>query len=146
MDITFFLKDVSFTWNNEELICQWMIDTANQEGLDTSESEITIIFCSDEYLLDINVQYLNHDYYTDIITFPYSYSPLTADLFISIDRVKDNADRLGLTFHEELYRVIIHGVLHLCGYKDESTSEIALIRSREDYYLNELQLNLGRKI
>ncbi len=146
MDITFFLKDVSFTWNNEDLISQWITDVAQQESLDTAKGEITIIFCSDEYLLDINIQYLDHDYYTDIITFPYSYSPLAADLFISINRVKENADQLGHGFHEELYRVIIHGILHLCGYKDESTSEIAVIRSKEDYYLNELQLTLDRKI
>lgn len=146
MEIVFFLQDVHFPWKHEDLVRQWILDTAREESLDIEGGEVSIIFCSDEYLLDINIQYLNHDYYTDIITFPYSYSPLTADLFISIDRVKENADRLGHEFHEELYRVIIHGILHLCGYKDKSPSDTTLMRSKEDYYLNELLLTLGGKI
>jgi rRNA maturation RNase YbeY len=86
--------------------------------------DISLIFCSDEYLLDINRTHLDHDYYTDIITFDYTDNQIVSgDLFISIDRVRDNATDFNVSFEHELYRVIIHGVLHLCGYKDKSEDE-----------------------
>ena len=96
-------------------------------------TQVCYIFCSDEYLYNLNQEYLNHDTYTDIITFPYSEPPLVeGDIFISIDRVKENASQFGAPFEQELHRVMIHGVLHLCGYSDKSPDEEALMRKKED--------------
>ena len=100
--------------------------------------DISIIFCSDNYILDVNMKYLQHDYFTDIITFDYCEgSVLSGDLFISIDSVRDNADFYGTEFTDELNRVIVHGLLHLIGYDDHSDSEQKLMRSKEDYYLSQ---------
>lgn len=96
---------------------------------------INIILCSDEYLLQVNQEYLDHDYYTDIITFPINNEPLSADLFISVDRVHDNAESRDSSFIDELNRVIYHGVLHLVGYGDKSEEEITVMRAKEAYYL-----------
>lgn len=97
---------------------------------------ISVIFCSDAYLLNINEQYLGHDYYTDIVTFDYvENSVISGDLFISIDRINDNAKQLGVSFDEELLRVIIHGVLHLTGYKDKTIAEKKIMREKENFYL-----------
>ncbi len=99
--------------------------------------DISLIFCSDEYLLDINRTHLDHDYYTDIITFDYTDNQIVSgDLFISIDRVRDNATDFNVSFEHELYRVIIHGVLHLCGYKDKSDDEEKLMRTKENNALS----------
>jgi rRNA maturation RNase YbeY len=99
--------------------------------------DISVVFTDDEYLLEVNKQYLNHDYYTDVITFDYSEFPsVSGDIMISLDRVKDNAESLGVAFQEELFRVIYHGLLHLCGYKDKSPSDEALMRKKENEYLN----------
>lgn len=119
----------------EDSIKQWISSAIKKES-QIKEGEITLIFCSDEYLLKMNREYLDHDYYTDIITFPYSENPLTADLFISVDRVKDNASQHGIDFQEELRRVIIHGILHLCGYDDNSPALQKKMREAEDKYLN----------
>ena len=98
--------------------------------------EISVVFCSDDYLLKMNEQYLNHDYYTDIITFDYvENSLISGDLFISIDRVKENAIKFAAPFIKELYRVVFHGVLHLVGYKDKTSEEKAEMRNKEDFYL-----------
>jgi rRNA maturation RNase YbeY len=98
--------------------------------------ELTIVFCSDVYLLDLNKTYLNHDYYTDIITFEYTEgSVVSGDLFISIERVKENSGAFDVNFINELCRVIYHGVLHLCGYKDKSDADIKIMREKENYYL-----------
>jgi len=97
------------------------------------EGDINYIFCDDEYLLEINKQYLDHDYYTDIISFDYSVgNELHGDIFISLDRVRENASDFNVTFEEELKRVIIHGVLHYCGFKDKSDDEELLMRLKED--------------
>jgi rRNA maturation RNase YbeY len=99
--------------------------------------DLSFVFTDDEYLLEVNKQYLDHDYYTDVITFDYSVFPLVSgDIMISLDRVKDNADSLGLNFELELYRVVFHGLLHLCGYKDKQKEDVALMRSKEDFYIN----------
>lgn len=135
MNISFFHQDVDFPWREEEEIRQWVIDTLHQENQHMEKGEISIIFCSDDYLLDINTRYLGHDYYTDIITFAYTNSPLTADLYISTDRVKENADARNLMFYEELYRVIIHGILHCSGYDDKTNTEQKRMRAKEDEYL-----------
>jgi len=99
--------------------------------------DISLIFCSDEYLLDMNRTHLDHDYYTDIITFDYTDNQIVSgDLFISIDRVRDNATDFNVSFEHELHRVIIHGVLHLCGYKDKSDDEEKLMRTKENNALS----------
>jgi rRNA maturation RNase YbeY len=101
--------------------------------------DISVIFCSDRYLLDINLKYLNHNYHTDIITFNYVEGDiLSGDLFISVDRVKENAIEYDVIWTKELYRVIFHGLLHLAGYNDKTDEEIRLMREKEDYYLSEV--------
>jgi probable rRNA maturation factor len=101
--------------------------------------DITLIFCTDEELLAINKEHLDHDYYTDIITFNYNNdSIISGDLFISVDRIKDNATQLGVSMEEELHRVSYHGVLHLVGYKDKTDQEIEVMRAKENFYLNKL--------
>ena len=98
-----------------------------------TEGEITYLFCTDEYLLDLNQRFLDHDTLTDIITFDNTMGNLvSADICISIDRVKDNAKDFNVSFEEELRRVLVHGVLHICGYKDKSASEAELMRSKEN--------------
>ena len=100
------------------------------------EKEITIILCSDLYLLKMNIQHLNHDYFTDIITFSYNTdNQISGDLFISLDRLKDNAAIFDVSVNEELERVIYHGVLHLCGFKDKTDKEVSVMREKEKYYL-----------
>ncbi len=99
--------------------------------------EINYIFCDDEYLLKVNREYLKHDYYTDIITFDYvKGKTISGDIFVSLPRIFDNAETLSKDFESEFFRVLAHGVLHLCGYKDKTDEEIAEMRSKEDYYLN----------
>lgn len=103
----------------------------------TALASINYVFCSDEYLVQINRDFLQHDYYTDIITFGLSEAgqPVEAEVYISIDRVKDNAANLAQPVQKELLRVIFHGALHLCGYKDKKKSEITIMRQKEDQYL-----------
>ncbi len=100
--------------------------------------EITIIFCSDDYLLDKNRAYLSHDYYTDIITFDYSENEVVSgDLFISVDRVNDNSKIYNTPFNNELMRVVYHGILHLCGYGDKTEKDEKKMREKENYYINQ---------
>lgn len=118
-----------------DFFVDWFTKITEQEGkvLD----EIALIFCSDDYLLEINQQHLNHDYYTDIVTFDYCWeNHVSGDLFISLDRVRENAATFNKTFENELNRVIIHGVLHLCGYKDKSDEDEIMMRSKEDAALS----------
>jgi rRNA maturation RNase YbeY len=106
-------------------------------SLDYSLKNLSFVFCDDEYLKNINVKYLGHDYYTDVITFDYSTEEgLVGDVFISIERVKENANNFKVSFNEELFRVIIHGVLHLCGFDDKTDKEIKEIRKQENYFLS----------
>lgn len=122
---------------NEEKLQKELLKLTDNEK--QSLGEITVIFCSDEYLLKINQEYLKHDYYTDIITFDYSETPVVSgDLFISIERIKENAETEKTTFECEINRVIIHGVLHLCGYKDKSKEEEKLMREKENFYLSQI--------
>ncbi|ESU26071.1 hypothetical protein FSS13T_12220 [Flavobacterium saliperosum S13] len=116
---------------NEEQFENWISRVIASE--DKEEGEISYIFCDDEYLHKINVEYLNHDDLTDIISFDYSEgNVLHGDIFISIERVRDNANDYSVPFEEELKRVIIHGVLHYCGYKDKSEKDEAVMRSKEN--------------
>lgn len=115
---------------------KWVSDVINLEGF--LEGDINYIFCSDDYLLEKNIKYLNHNTLTDIISFDYSMGTLiSGDIFISIDRVKENAIEFNSSFDDELHRVIIHGILHFLGYKDKSSQEKLLMRSKEDFYLNQ---------
>ena len=108
-----------------------LIEDQNKE-----EGELSLVFCSDDYLLEVNKKHLNHDYYTDIITFDYSEeNKISGDLLISIDRVKENAKTFSVSFMHELNRVVIHGVLHLCGYKDKTEEEKKQMRNLENKYL-----------
>ena len=103
-----------------------------------SLNSLTYIFCTDRALLEINRKYLDHNFYTDVITFDLSSSrkEILADIFISVDRIKENAERLRLSLKEELHRVMLHGLLHLCGYNDQTEPQKKLIRKKEDFYLN----------
>jgi probable rRNA maturation factor len=139
MKISFFNEDVSFKPGSPKKLRNWINQILQLEGK-TLEA-LNYIFCSDDHLHQMNVQYLNHDTLTDIITFDNSESngEIEGDIFISIDRVKDNATQLDLPFVTELHRVMIHGVLHLCGYKDKSKAEKELMRKKEDACLSLLQ-------
>ena len=133
MAITFHKEGVSLSINTTQ-ISTWL--SACIANLGYNLGELSIIFCCDEYLLDINKKHLNHDFYTDIITFNYNVEKkLNGDLFISVDRVKDNAILFNENFNVELFRVIIHGVLHLCGFNDKTIDEQKEMRSKENYYL-----------
>lgn len=140
MEISIHSVDIEFGLESQEekSIKQWIASAIKEES-HIDKGEITLIFCSDEYLLEMNKEYLDHDYFTDIITFPYSKNPLTADLFISIDRVKDNAAEHSVSFQEELRRVIIHGILHLCGYDDDTPAAQQKMRETENKYLATLE-------
>ena len=111
------------------------------ESLFTTEKKklgnLSYIFCSDEHLLGINKEFLNHDYYTDVITFDLSSSKksIEAEVYLSIDRIRDNAKQAGVSFNEEIHRVIFHGALHLCGYKDKLKAEELIMRKKETIYL-----------
>lgn len=115
-------ENVKFTLKNKTLLKQWIKEVIEKKK--RKAGEITFVFCNDNYLLNINKQYLNHDTFTDIITFDYSKEdskqPISGDIFISIERVKENALKYSKTFENELHRVIIHGVLHLLGYTDKT--------------------------
>jgi probable rRNA maturation factor len=133
--ISFEFIDVEVPELSSELFSLWLNEVALNEGKITGE--ITLIFCSDEHLLEMNRQYLNHDYYTDIITFDYSEEgEISGDLFVSIDRVYDNAVLNSVSRDNELKRVCVHGVLHLCGFGDKSEVDAMVMRAKEDYYLD----------
>lgn len=134
--ISYFQQDCEFELENEEKISNWILETFKKEGV-SKKIIMSIIFNSDEALLEMNKQFLDHDYYTDIITFPIeeTETELEAELYISIDRVKENAEDIGVSFENELHRVIIHGTLHLCGFGDKTESEEKLMRQKEDEYL-----------
>ena len=120
-----------FQLENEEVFSEWIEQVVLSE--DKKLGEVNYIFCDDEYLHKINVEYLDHDTLTDIISFDYSEGNLVqGDIFISIERVADNASDFDVPFNEELKRVMIHGILHYCGYKDKSDSDEKLMRSKED--------------
>ncbi|WP_396160905.1 rRNA maturation RNase YbeY [Flavobacterium sp.] len=126
-----FNYETDFELENEAHYEDWISRIIESEGFD--EGEINYIFCDDEYLHKINVEYLDHDTLTDIISFDYTVGNLIqGDIFVSIERVQDNASDFNVSFEEELKRVLSHGVLHYCGYKDKSPKDEALMRSKED--------------
>lgn len=137
MSIRFNNIDIEFDSVNVRTISKWL--TKVIEDQNNKVGTVNYNFCSDEHLLTINQQFLQHDTYTDIITFDYSANLIVSgDIFISIDRVEDNALLYKTPFDQELHRVIVHGVLHLCGYKDKTNQEAAQMRKMEDHYLAHL--------
>ena len=132
--VSYFLQDIDFVFKHKRLNNSWLKLVAESEI--KKLGNINIIFCSDNYILDVNVKYLGHDYFTDIITFDYcEKNILSGDLFISIDTVRDNAEFYKTEFKDELNRVIIHGLLHLIGYDDHTPEEQKIMREKENYYL-----------
>ena len=133
--VNFFSEDIDSPNLDEDGLISWLSLVCKSEALILNE--INIIFCSDDYLLKMNIEHLSHDYYTDIITFDYCYdNEVLGDLFISLERVLDNAKTNNVLFINELCRVMVHGVLHLCGYKDKTLEESSLMRSKENHYLS----------
>lgn len=132
--VRYFTEDIDFPFKGKSAHSAWLKSVAEEEG--RKLGQISVIFCSDPYLLDINKKFLQHDYYTDIITFDYSEgSVISGDLFISIDTVRSNAEFYSAEFKDELDRVMVHGVLHLIGYDDHSDEQTAKMRERENHYL-----------
>ncbi|MFY8009922.1 MAG: rRNA maturation RNase YbeY [Flavobacterium sp.] len=126
-----FNYETDFTLDNETVFSDWLSEVISSEL--KNEGEINYIFCDDDYLLEINQQYLDHDTLTDIISFDYSVgNELHGDIFISVERVRDNAKDFSVPFEDELKRVMVHGVLHYCGYKDKSESDERLMREKEE--------------
>ena len=120
-----------FSLDNENFYLEWLQKLAISES--KTVGEVSVVFCDDEYLLKINIQHLSHDFYTDIITFDYCVGDeLNGDVFISIDRVRENASEFKVSFENELLRVMSHGFLHLCGYKDKSNSDSKIMRDKEE--------------
>lgn len=139
MAITFQAENVEFPCIKKRKTANWIKSVADKYGKKTGE--ISYLFCSDEKILEVNRQYLNHDYYTDIITFDYSEkNKISGDIFISLETVLSNAQKYRTTFDEELHRVIIHGILHLCGLKDKSNEEKIKMRKAEEEALEMLDL------
>ncbi len=132
-----FNYETDFKLQNEEQISEWISTSISEENF--SEGEINYIFCDDEYLLKLNMEFLSHDTLTDIISFDYTLGKLiNGDVYISVERVEDNAKDFLVEFNTELIRVMIHGILHYCGYKDKSEEEERLMRSKENYYISKM--------
>lgn len=135
-DISFFYEDTDFKIKDKQKLRQWVAAVTAAEGFDRI-GELNFIFCSDAYLLGINKKYLQHDTYTDIVTFDSSEQDgvIAGDVFISVERTRENAVEFGVSQRDELHRVIIHGVLHLCGYNDEKKEDKQEMTTKENEYL-----------
>lgn len=139
--INFFLEEVSFILKHKRILRKWLVQVADQSGHQIHS--LNYIYCSDNHLLSINQTYLNHDYYTDIITFDNrdtNDQALDADLFISIERVRDNAKLAGVTFQQELHRVMVHGLLHLLGQNDKTEAQQLAMTKKEEASLSLLHI------
>jgi rRNA maturation RNase YbeY len=138
MATRFSYADKTLPYGKKNKLKQFLDVIAREEGF--SISALVYVFCSDDYLLDINRRFLKHDYFTDIITFDLREDvrskSLESEVYISIDRVVDNAQSLNVSFEEELCRVVFHGLLHLCGYKDKRKADVAKMRAAEDHYIS----------
>lgn len=132
-----FNYETVFSLDNEDQLSEWIEGVISEEGCQLEE--VNYIFCDDAYLHKLNVEFLNHDTLTDIISFDYSVGKnIQGDIFISVERVADNANDFNVSVNEELQRVMVHGVLHYCGYKDKTDSDAKLMREKENHYLSQL--------
>ncbi|MEZ4801553.1 MAG: rRNA maturation RNase YbeY [Gelidibacter sp.] len=132
-----FNYETDFELQNETAVSQWISSVISEEQF--NEGEINYIFCDDDYLLNLNIEFLNHDTLTDIISFDYTLGKqINGDIYISVERVIDNAKDFKVELETELNRVMIHGVLHYCGYKDKAKTDQKLMRSKENYYMSKL--------
>lgn len=133
--IQFFNEDLDFLPEHQPTLISWISSTV--QAFNKELGDINFIFCSDDYLLSINQQYLNHDTLTDIVTFDYcENNTIEGEVFISVDRVQDNAQEFNARFEDELHRVMIHGILHLLGFSDKTEDEKMVMREKEDHFLN----------
>ncbi|MCK0130379.1 rRNA maturation RNase YbeY [Flavobacteriaceae bacterium F08102] len=130
-----YTSETDFVLDDENKVTAWLGDLLRSES--KIEGEINYVFCSDEFLLKYNIKYLKHNTLTDIISFDYTVgNEINGDVFISIERVKENALLYKVSMRDELHRVMAHGLLHYCGYKDKTTEDKVLMREKEDYYLS----------
>lgn len=141
MAINFFSEKIAFKPKQSLKLKAWIKSVASEEGYQVGT--LNYVFCDDDYIIETNRQYLQHDYYTDIITFDYTEkNEISGDLVVSLDTVRSNAEKLGVDFNGELCRVIIHGILHLCGYKDKTDEEEKQMRALEDYHLLKFNITI----
>lgn len=132
-----FNYETDFKLTNEDQLANWISNVIKSEGF--KEEDINYIFCDDDYLFKLNLEFLKHDTLTDIISFDYSVGKIIqGDIFISIERVTDNAKDFNVAFLDELHRVMVHGILHYCGYKDKTEEEERMMRSKENHYLKQM--------
>ncbi|MFD2725798.1 rRNA maturation RNase YbeY [Hyunsoonleella rubra] len=132
-----FNYETDFKLPNESEVAKWILGVIASEGFKIEE--VNYVFCDDDYLHKLNVEFLNHDTLTDIISFDYSIGKIIqGDIFVSLERVEDNAKDFNTKFDDELHRVIIHGILHYCGYKDKTKEDARLMREKENHYINKL--------
>ena len=132
--IYFFSEKISFDLTDPDSVRDWLKDLIHQNK--RVIQELNFVFVSDDYLIQLNKKHLEHDYFTDILTFSYAENPILGDIYISIDRVKDNANKLGISFTDELHRVMAHGVLHILGYDDHEESDKKQMREQEEMALS----------
>ena len=133
--VSYYFEDTDFRLKAKTRIKYWLKLVAESEVYRLGN--VSVIFCSDNYILDINQRFLQHDYFTDIITFDYSEgNRISGDLFISVDSVRENSLEYGTEFEGELHRVIVHGILHLIGYDDHTEEDVRVMRAKENYYLS----------
>lgn len=132
-----FNYETKFQLENETDISKWISSVISSEKF--KEGDISYVFCDDDYLLKLNIEFLNHNTLTDIISFDDSIGKiLQGDIFISVERVKENAENFNVSFQEELNRVMVHGILHYCGYKDKTNTDSKIIRRKENFYISQL--------
>jgi probable rRNA maturation factor len=135
MTISFHSEQTVFSLSDPNPVEAWLQQVCISEG--KTLLDVSYVFCSDQYLLDMNRQYLDHDYYTDVITFDYcEANDVSGDVFISVDRVVENAQNMGVSSNDELHRVMVHGLLHLLGYNDKEPSDKEQMTAKEDFYLS----------
>ena len=135
-----FNYETQYELKGETKISNWISSVINSEN--HKEGQINYVFCDDAYLHKLNVEFLKHDTLTDIISFDYSLGKiLHGDIYISIERAEDNAKDFGVSFQEEIHRLIVHGVLHYCGFKDKAEDDAKLMRDKENFYLRQLSVN-----
>ena len=140
--ITYYTEDIQFDFKGKQFNNRWLKTVCGSEI--RRLGAVSIVFCSDNYILDINLRYLQHDYFTDIITFDYCEgNTVSGDLIISIDSVRENAEYYGVPFETELDRVMVHGILHLIGYDDHTEEDVKVMRQKEDYYIRMKKEMLG---